>query len=655
MSGTNHLRQVVPAAVYNPIPPAPPFMVFCDPYAKVANATAKYRNQPPVAPNAAAVFQQQLYSLPFHGVAGVPAPMREEEDADGSFEVHDSCLKAPITVGRRVVIPTTGSRGLFNCAQLPSNGNSGGNCNNNSNSNGNGGKSFARICDAHPEGRCISGEQCPDIHVQAEYLTAQRQEMIFWLESKEREFQNTLRADPTKMFRVFCADLKEAVEVPISALQFTKGLYVDPSVRARRARAGHQNQFAMLASQLPTACGLFLSNPSQCRWARWCNQIHVDFTWMQTKKKEFESWFNELEGRFNALPDDYEFHVHDPQLKMGLRIPKASIAVFSRGLFQGSPKKAPSVCMLFQRDRCTANVCCNQIHVIPRYLALHRLLIQKGDSITEEERGNIMNQMKEILESQKRSMQVADDGDANFLARELNPQAVPYVPPQPTSVWRTGGSAGSSSPPRTAAAPIPVPEPLPTFRQPPQWNEHSPSAAVDGSPYASPHRRVERCGSSGTRDLHTCSNPLEDLIEFVDGDKSRTSLLASQSTTSQASRSCKHTNNPYAFGASYKCTASPTFGWVQPVYSAANSGSTHPANRSWGSGSVTGGCQPIRVRVGGGGIMEHEPLEPFSLDQHDMGASPFECRSPAHRTLGSRTIEDRLSSSPTWSATQKQR
>lgn len=74
------------------------------------------------------------------------------------------------------------------------------------------------------------------------------------------------------------------------------------------------------------------------------------------------------------MKPDSVFMVHDPQLKVALPIPKYAITMLTRGVFQGSSHKAPSVCLLFQRNRCTANGCCNQVHINSQYLPLARQL-----------------------------------------------------------------------------------------------------------------------------------------------------------------------------------------------------------------------------------------------------------------------------------------
>ncbi|CAD2214168.1 hypothetical protein AGDE_15044 [Angomonas deanei] len=274
----------------------------------------------------------------------------------GEFEVHDSQLKAPITIRPTDVIATAGSQRLF--------------------SNGTrqivyGSKNMFRICENFQEGNCLSAN-CPEVHVNPEYLKQTRQALTTWLQEKENEFNRDFVHHPDKLLKIFVADVKEIVEVPISALVFTKGLYVDPSTRFKRTRGVAPSYNAAIAAQVPTGCGLYSSDPTQCKWGRWCNQVHISPDWMKSKKKNFDSWFDEIEGTYLSYPPEHLFTVHDPQLKRTLQIPKWSVVSFSRGLFQGSDRKAPSVCLLFQKSRCTAGACCNQIHVSTHYLNLVR-------------------------------------------------------------------------------------------------------------------------------------------------------------------------------------------------------------------------------------------------------------------------------------------
>nr|CCC93676.1 unnamed protein product [Trypanosoma congolense IL3000] len=646
MSGSGNPRQGHPVAGYrDPLSSAQSVMMFCGTNMSSSGVPISFRSHSHVTANPATVFQPAVYGYPLPGVGSLPAPIREDDDADTPFEAHDNHLKAPITVRRNVVFPTAGSRALFNPQQR----------NNGAGGNGNvGGRNFIRICDLFQEGRCLSGALCLDVHVRSDYLNSQRQEMLRWLASKEEEFMNTLRVDPERIFRVFCADLKETVDVPIAALQFTKGLYVDPSVRARRARGGHQNQYAMMASQLPTACGLFLMDPSYCKWGRWCNQIHIEISWMQSKKREFEYWFNGLESRFNDLPPDYEFNVHDPQLKTGLRLPKASIAVFSRGLFQGSLKKAPSVCMLFQRNRCTANVCCNQIHVVPQYLNLYRRLVQRGDSLTEAERAELTSEMNMVLESyrQDRPLQGGDGNDVSSIARRLNPQATPYTPQplSPTtgspSVWRSGNPSDNKERKQTPRSASPIR--IPSFPPPSVLATRDRIINADNCDHALPPQDIVGRSSPIFRGDVGCSNPSEDLVEVVDGDHSYSSHPASQSVSSPNCRSTRHTNNPYAFGGNSRCTASPVFGWVQPIRSAVNSLTMPPVTSSWCNDSGTSNNVPFQGRTEDDSTAAHEGAQPFSLDRHDLEADTFDCGVvPPTSGMVFHTGEDSPGSSPT--------
>ncbi|GET93151.1 hypothetical protein, conserved [Leishmania tarentolae] len=295
-----------------------------------------------------------------------------DQQAISDYEVHDNQLKAPVVVTPATVVPTLGSARLFSKPPKPI---------------VYGSRCVVRICDAFQEGRCAAGDRCHDIHARPEYLAETRMEMSSWLFDRECEFRQTMEMDSEKTFSIFVADLKEVVEVPISSLVFTKGLYVDPATRAKRARGACNHAHVHAMMQVPTSCGLYSTDPLQCKWERWCNQVHIDHRWMQAKKAEFDQWFIELQNRYLSLAPDDTFTVHDPQLKSSISLPKFSIAGFSRGLFQGSMKKLASVCLLFQRGKCTAGSCCNQIHVYPQYLSLAReyaALEQSPDALQEE-------------------------------------------------------------------------------------------------------------------------------------------------------------------------------------------------------------------------------------------------------------------------------
>ncbi|CAG9583602.1 conserved hypothetical protein [Leishmania major strain Friedlin] len=316
-----------------------------------------------------------------------------DQQATSDYEVHDNQLKAPVVVTPATVVSTLGSARLFSKPPKPI---------------VYGSRCVVRICDAFQEGRCAAGDRCHDIHVRPEYLAETRMEMSSWLFDRECEFRQTMEMDSEKTFSIFVADLKEVVEVPINSLVFTKGLYVDPATRAKRARGAGNHAHVHAMMQVPTSCGLYSTDPLQCKWERWCNQVHIDHRWMQVKKAEFDQWFIELQNRYFSLAPDDTFTVHDPQLKSSISLPKFSIAGFSRGLFQGSMKKLASVCLLFQRGKCTAGSCCNQIHVFPQYLSLARefaAMEQSPDALPEEKqrlrremellRGPLMKQEKQ--------------------------------------------------------------------------------------------------------------------------------------------------------------------------------------------------------------------------------------------------------------------
>lgn len=328
-----------------------------------------------------------------------------DHQTPSDYEVHDNQLKAPVAVTVETVVPTIGSNRLFSRAPKPI---------------VYGSRSVVRICDAFQEGRCLAGDKCHDIHVKPEFLADTRMQMSAWLTDRENEFRHTLESDPSKTFRIFVADLKEVVEVPAASLVFTKGLYVDPTTRAKRARGAGNHAHAHAVMQVPTSCGLYSTDPAQCKWGRWCNQVHIDHQWMQSKKDEFDHWFNELQARYFSLAPDDNFTVHDPQLKTSISLPKYSIAGFSRGLFQGSMKKLASVCLLYQRGKCTAGSCCNQIHVVPQYLNLAReyATLEQAPDASPEEKQRIAHEMQQLrgpcVEQQQREQEEAEKAAAEL-------------------------------------------------------------------------------------------------------------------------------------------------------------------------------------------------------------------------------------------------
>jgi hypothetical protein len=330
-----------------------------------------------------------------------------DQQAFSDYEVHDNQLKAPVAVTMETLVPTIGSNRLFSRPPRPI---------------VYGSRSVVRICDAFQEGRCLAGDKCHDIHVKPEFLAETRMQMSAWLMDRENEFRRTLETDPNKTFRIFVADLKEVVEVPVASLVFTKGLYVDPMTRAKRARGAGNHAHTHAVMQVPTSCGLYSTDTSQCKWGRWCNQVHIDHQWMQSKKEEFDHWFHELQSRYFSLAPDDNFTVHDPQLKTSISLPKFSIAGFSRGLFQGSMKKLASVCLLYQRGKCTAGSCCNQIHVVPQYLNLAReyAALEQLPDASPEERQRVAHEMQQLrgpcVEQQQQEQQEAEKAAAELAA-----------------------------------------------------------------------------------------------------------------------------------------------------------------------------------------------------------------------------------------------
>nr|CCM19438.1 hypothetical protein, conserved [Leishmania guyanensis] len=333
-----------------------------------------------------------------------------DQQSTCDYEVHDNQLKAPVVVMPATVVSTLGSARLFSKPPKPI---------------VYGSRCVVRICDAFQEGRCVAGDRCHDIHVRPEYLAEMRMEMSSWLFNRECEFRQAMECDAEKTFSIFVADLKEVVEVPISSLVFTKGLYVDPAMRAKRARGAGSHGHVHAMMQVPTSCGLYSTDPLQCKWERWCNQVHIDHRWMQAKKAEFDQWFIELQSRYFALAPDDIFTVHDPQLKSSIALPKFSIAGFSRGLFQGSMKKLASVCLLFQRGKCTAGSCCNQIHVFPQYLSVAReyaALEQSPDAHCEEKQR--LRREMELLRSPLMEQGLQVQGESPAMEAALHPNMV---------------------------------------------------------------------------------------------------------------------------------------------------------------------------------------------------------------------------------------
>ena len=243
---------------------------------------------------------------------------------------------------------------------------------------------------------CRQGGQCKDFHVQPDILAAEHKRVQDWLLEKEKEFFE----NEDRSYKVFYSDLKEVIDVPSSALMFTRGLFLDVTDREKRAscnpnrQRNKQNQDASkssgpsspqrdekgaqmpslgprgptIAQQAPTACNLFNQNPENCKWGKLCNQAHVNPQWIAEHRSAFDSWSARLEQRFAEVPDGSVFPVHDPVKRCVLHVPKECLKSFTRGLAQATQDKCPSVCLLDQNNRCTAGVRCNQAHVIESFL-----------------------------------------------------------------------------------------------------------------------------------------------------------------------------------------------------------------------------------------------------------------------------------------------
>ena len=227
------------------------------------------------------------------------------------------------------------------------------------------------------QGYCRSGEHCRDFHVSGHVVGAEHEKVHQWMNEKEAEFTACQHATN---FKVFYADLKEVISVPGSAIAFTRGLYLDPADREKRpSTIAPTNRFdanggpgavkaVAIAQQAPTACGLFAHDPTSCKWGKWCNQAHVYSEWIEAHKQQFESWSQSLQSRFDTMPSDTIFQIHDPMSRSLVDVPKDRIQLFTRGLLQGSTEKHPSVCLLDQSHRCTAGTKCNQVHVDAAFL-----------------------------------------------------------------------------------------------------------------------------------------------------------------------------------------------------------------------------------------------------------------------------------------------
>lgn len=379
-------------------------------------------------------------------------------DFSDTFEVHDNHFKAPITLTSADLLPNAGSNRLIMQA-----------------AHGQGSRNFSRICEMFQHDQCQLCDDCPDIHVHPNVLMGIRENMTSWLRTRELEFNNAMLHDPNTTFRVFCADLKEVVEVPISALSFTRGLYVDPSSRAKRSRGQQPSGFAQIASQVPTACGLYSDNPAQCKWGCWCNQAHINPEWLHMKRNEFGEWSKNLEQRYHELPPTHCFYVHDPQTKTSMQIAKMAIAEFSRGLFQGSVKKAPSICMLFQRGRCTAHACCNQIHVFPDFLAQQRQTVNEGGM--PPSRPPPPPGYGAFEEEQRLRGNSPPPPIFNPNAVPFNPNAMPYVPPGADLLF------GNESRP---VGKLGLPSPLMQLTQQPMQRPYTPGTPTSGPTSAAP-------------------------------------------------------------------------------------------------------------------------------------------------------------------------
>lgn len=224
-------------------------------------------------------------------------------------------------------------------------------------------KSFP-LCELYQRGKCDKGDSCKHIHVDPRFLKVQREKHYSWMQSNAEKFAEM---SDDKTFDVFNATIKEVMAVQKCNLEYTRGLFLSPEDRDKRTTGNNS-----YSGKVPTACLLFLNG--SCKWGEHCNQAHINRRYLTSKNREFQKWMDSRKSEFSSMsPGDY-IEAYHPNVSDVIKIPKSQVTQFTRGLYQyvqGSDK-IPSICLLFQKNRCSCEELCKQVHVSPEWLNKQR-------------------------------------------------------------------------------------------------------------------------------------------------------------------------------------------------------------------------------------------------------------------------------------------
>eukprot|EP01012_Entosiphon_sulcatum_P015198 TRINITY_DN2020_c0_g1_i1.p1 TRINITY_DN2020_c0_g1~~TRINITY_DN2020_c0_g1_i1.p1 ORF type:complete len:598 (+),score=76.25 TRINITY_DN2020_c0_g1_i1:30-1796(+) len=216
------------------------------------------------------------------------------------------------------------------------------------------------VCELFQKGKCDRKEQCRHVHVDTDFLRAQRAHHFVWMHEKADTFA---KLPPNHTFEVFNATMKEVMDVPKCCLEFTRGLFLSPEDRDRRQGTPSASAYC---GKVPTACLLFLGG--SCKWGEHCNQAHISKKWLNSRNREFQTMMQHQKASFDALASTSTIEAYHPNLNEIVLVPRASIIQFTRGLYQAS-EKTPSICLLHQKGKCSCEELCKQIHVDPQWMA----------------------------------------------------------------------------------------------------------------------------------------------------------------------------------------------------------------------------------------------------------------------------------------------
>eukprot|EP00668_Euglena_longa_P024583 GGOE01030684.1.p1 GENE.GGOE01030684.1~~GGOE01030684.1.p1 ORF type:complete len:702 (-),score=123.14 GGOE01030684.1:2008-4056(-) len=269
-----------------------------------------------------------------------------------SVDVIDVTIKSTIKVPIDRIVQTAITPQLLHCRASSTEGDSSAS------------KTTFTLCELFQKAKCERKENCRLVHVEQDFMRGQREKHLGWMQMNAETF-GQLPHD--KMFEVFNATIKEVMEVPKSQLEYTRGLFLSPEDRDKKlASTISSNAYC---GKVPTACLLYLNG--SCKWGEHCNQAHISRKWLHGKNRDFQRWMESCKVQFNNLAPTELISAYHPNLYEVIKVPKQYIVQFTRGLYQGG-EKVPSVCLLFQKQRCSCEELCKQIHVSSEWLSKQR-------------------------------------------------------------------------------------------------------------------------------------------------------------------------------------------------------------------------------------------------------------------------------------------